>query len=819
MEEKIESIAKSIHFAHSRREDLLFQAMLRDSLWLYFINISDGIIEFFSMGEKGLGRFEPIGIQFPTPYDEYLKYRNQTCVLPQYRESYREVLNPKALMEYCHAGHEYYETEIEIYSLQGKRVWVRIRVCFQESEETHHLYGVTFVKEITEVKVLQEKQFRSSTMLEALTNPFIVILYCDLRNGTIWVERSEGGILPQGEELTSDYFTLISSYIKEHIDEKDQNRVLMETSREHTLKILPKQNIELVWQEKTKRSDGIARYMRCLIAPGIIENGEVVTFVHAIQDITAQKHREQERNQILQNALSVSKQANRAKTDFLSRMSHDIRTPMNAIIGMTAIAAAHLEDRDKVSDCLGKITLSGKHLLSLINEVLDMSKLENNKLELSLDTANLRELLQQMVSMLRELIAEKNQTITYQMEHLEHEDVVCDESKIRQILMNLLSNAIKYTPEGGHIKVILREIPMKRHDYSEFLFIVEDDGIGMSQAFLERIFQPFERAEDTRINKIHGTGLGMAIAQGIAAVMSGEITVKSEIGVGSCFTFSVPLQLENKVGRLPEDVLNLPVLVVDDQETDCQMACEVLDRIGLKGEWVTSGENAVNKVVERHAKGEEYFTVFLDWKMPGMDGIMTARAIREKVGQDVPIIILTAYDWCDIEDQARAEGVNDFLSKPISESKLCHTIERFHRPTPSQLRSEELPDFFRDKRLLLVEDNDLNVEIAKEMLETFGIQVDVSENGAESLQILQESSPHTYDLILMDIQMPIMNGYEATKQIRHMEREDLREIPIVAMTADAFAEDVRRALDAGMNGHIAKPLQVETVKEVLQKWI
>jgi signal transduction histidine kinase/DNA-binding response OmpR family regulator len=820
MSEKNNQIPESSLLSNSRREILLYQAMLRDTMWLYFVNITDGTMESFTIGDKGKGMIGSSEIKCPMYYQVYLQYISDHFALQEYRDVYRNDLQPHMLLAYYQSGNEYYEKEIEIMTRLGTRVWVKIRICFQWDEANRKLYGITFIKDITEFKEMEASRIRYQKLIETLANSYGTLLYCDLKGKTIHIERSEISEIRQTKApIPGDFYAVSARWIQAYIDEEDQDLVLKETSSVNLEEVLPKHNIEIVYKRKNHKNDSIRRYSRCLIAAATLSEGKPEAIIVAIQDITEQKHLEEERNEVMQHALIVANQANQAKTDFLSRMSHDIRTPMNAIIGMTAIAATHMDDKLKVEDCLNKITLSGKHLLTLINEVLDMSKLENNKLNLSLDKANIREMMQQILAILRPMLLERRQTINCQAENLIHEDVICDEGKLRQIMMNLLSNAIKYTPEGGQIKVTIKELPVSEREYRQFQFVVEDNGIGMSQDFLEKIFLPFERAEDSRINKIHGTGLGMAIVQGITQIMNGDVTVQSKIGEGSRFEVTIPLKLCLDDEKLPEEVMNLAVLVVDDDLVDCQMACEVLDRVGLKSEWVSSGSEAIEKILAKREAADDYYMVFLDWKMPEMDGVETAHRIREEVSEDVPIIILTAYDWCDIEEEARAQGINEFMSKPISESKIYHTFERISKGGVEEIEAKEDNTVFDGKRVLLVEDNELNVEIAKEMLENVGLTVDISENGKEAVDILIAHEPYYYDCVLMDVQMPVMNGYEATRCIRQEAREDLQKVIILAMTADAFAEDVRKAIDSGMNGHIAKPLQADILRQILGKWL
>lgn len=528
-------------------------------------------------------------------------------------------------------------------------------------------------------------------------------------------------------------------------------------------------------------------------------------------DITAFKTVQERQRKALEDAYHAAKMANSSKTHFLSRMSHDIRTPMNAILGMTAIAAANVDDQAKVLNCLGKINTSGKHLLSLINEVLDMSKIESGHLHLSENNFNLAELVQNVLDMCRPLILKKNHKIKVNVDGIAHEEVSGDMDRLQQVFMNFLSNAIKYTLSGGNITFTIREKPLRVAQTGLFEFIFEDSGIGMTEEFVRHIFEPFSRAEDSRISKIQGTGLGMAISENIVHMMNGTIQVESVLEKGSRFTVTVPLKLRNQIEAKMSALENLPVLVADDDHDVCENTCLILNEIGMAGRWVLTGKEAVDEVVRAHKASEDYFAVILDWKMPEMDGLATTKAIRSKVGPDIPIIIVSAYDFSDVEKDFMNAGVDAFITKPLFKSKMLHVFRRFVHKNESEKNAagtEGTPDKLSGKRLLVAEDNELNMEIAQEILQMAGIIVETAENGQEAIEKFSASARGYYDMILMDIQMPVRNGYAATREIRSLPRPDAREIPILAMTADAFAEDIEAAKRAGMNGHLAKPLDI-----------
>lgn len=511
--------------------------------------------------------------------------------------------------------------------------------------------------------------------------------------------------------------------------------------------------------------------------------------------------------------------ANRAKSEFLSNMSHDIRTPMNGIVGMTAIAAANIDDTARVKDCLTKITASSKHLLGLINDVLDLSKIESGKMSMNISMISLRETMDSLVSIAQSPIKEKNQHFDIFIQDIEAENVYCDGVRLNQVLINILSNAIKFTPKEGTVNVYLSQEPSpKGENYVRCHFKIRDNGIGMTQEFQKNIFEKFVREDKPQIEKIEGTGLGMAITKLIVDAMEGMIEVQSEPGQGS--EFHVMLDLE-KV-RLREEDMILPswkVLVVDNNEDLCNSAISALKEIGVDAQYVLDGETAVRLVEKYHNSPEEYKIVLLDWKMPGMDGVQTTREIRKIMGEDVPILIISAYDWSDIEKEAREAGAQGFISKPLFKSNLFLNLKQYMQPElEDENTEEEQKKEFVGKRILLAEDNDLNWEIAENILSELGFLVERAENGKICVEKWMESQPFTYDVIFMDIRMPVMDGYEAAKAIREKERPDGK-VPIIAMTADAFSDDIQKCLEHGMDAHIAKPIDIGKLIRILRTFL
>ena len=529
----------------------------------------------------------------------------------------------------------------------------------------------------------------------------------------------------------------------------------------------------------------------------------------------------QELNAKLQVAVEKAESANRAKSTFLSNMSHDIRTPMNAIIGFTTLALSNIDDTDRVKDYLGKTLASSNHLLSLINDVLDMSRIESGKIHLEEVEVNLSDVLHDLRTIVSGQIYAKQLELYMDAMDVTDEDVYCDKTRLNQILLNLLSNAIKFTPAGGTVSVRVRQLAGKVRGCGQYEFRIKDNGIGMSQEFAQKIFEPFERERTSTVSRIQGTGLGMAITKNIVDMMGGTIEVQTAQGKGTEFTVCVPMraQTEQRPVEKITELEGLKALVVDDDFNTCDSVTKMLVKVGMRAEWTLSGKEAVLRARQSIEMSDVYHAYIIDWRLPDMNGIEVTRQIRS-LHDDTPIIILTAYDWSDIEVEAKAAGVTAFCSKPMFMSDLRETLMSSLGQKPADAVQRLLPEKnadFKGKHILLVEDNELNREIAQEILREYGFLVDTAENGAVAVEKVSTAAPGSYDLVLMDVQMPIMDGYTATRKIRALDDPARAKLPILAMTANAFDEDRRNALESGMNGFLSKPIVIDDLVQELHK--
>lgn len=759
------------------------------------------------------------------PYEPFVEWALNSIIYPEDREIYRSHLSIDNLRKKAEMSNDFNDEIIQYRIKNGESLhWVEHHICYIRQGDS---VIVSFLgRDITEAKAREEAEKRIARekvyIINTLSEMFCSTVYVYLDSGKMSsiVQRDIVKAVIMDDTM---YQSALEKYVNKIVYPDDRKAFLsvfsINAQREG---FRTKSSATLEFREYGDGPSQI-RWMRATAIVSETEGNLAKTALYIAQDITAAKAEESRERKALQDAYDSAKLANEAKSQFLSKMSHDIRTPMNAIIGMTAIAGVHIDERDRVVDCLGKISVSSKHLLALINEVLDISRIESGKMVLTEEEFELSKLFDDLMAIILPATRAKQQTLNVKINVINHENVISDMLRLQQVFSNILSNAVKYTDEGGKIDVELNELSSKTPGYGKYQFIFRDNGIGMSEEFQKHIFEPFAREKSQRIETTEGTGLGMMIVNSIVQMMNGTITVNSVLGKGSEFIVTLPLKLAGAESGGTHEFDDLNVLVVDDDKDACESTCVILTDIGMHGEWVLSGEEAVERVVGAHKKDDDFFAVVIDWKMPGMDGVETTRRIRKEVGNDVPIIILSAYDWSEIEKEAREAGVDGFISKPLFKSKLVYLFKQFLSRNVEHDEAQALTNplencHYPGRRLLLAEDNELNREVASTLLGMTEAVVECAENGKIAVQMFEEKGAGYYDMILMDIRMPIMDGYEATEKIRSLDREDAKTIPIIAMTADAFRSDAQNCKKYGMNGHIPKPLDLAEVAKVLNKW-
>ena len=736
-----------------------------------------------------------------------------------YAEDYEVV---SEILKAAAASGEKNHFESRAVKADGSIFWIACLVEKTLDENGTPIFITTF-HDITAEKLAEEETERAKRqerimLVSAISNVFPVIVSLNLTTDALkFIYVQEGLMVEMGEQKTYSqlYYDFIDTIHPDNIEEYKRR-----FAPEHLADRLGKERNEVFLEARQMLTDGQYHWTSTQIISVDNPYSDDRLAILLSRRIDEQRYEEEQKRQVLESALENAKAASVAKSQFLSNMSHDIRTPMNAIVGMTAIASAHLDERERVTECLKKIDFSSHHLLSLINDILDMSKIESGKICLRQELFNLAELIGEAVELIQPQAQMGKIEINVQMSALNDELVVGDPLRIRQIYLNILSNAVKYTPEGGCITINVGQETCHRKEYQNYVFQCADTGTGMSEEFLSKLYQPFERAQDSTTSKITGTGLGLAITKNFVDMMSGDIYVKSKLGEGSVFTVTLPLKLQNaKQEEIPREWEGVHSLIVDDDRETCENAAELLVSMGLRAEFVTDGITAVSRVAAAKDTPDPIELVILDWKMPEMDGVETARRIRSEVGPDIPVIILTAYDWAEIETEATKAGVTAFLSKPFYRSKICYVLRELGENKKTEEENLDCPQYSIGGRVLLAEDNEMNREIAHVLIEEAGVKVEEACNGAEAVKMVEESDSGYYDLIFMDIQMPIMDGYEAAKAIRKLERPDAAKIPIVAMTANALEDDMRAAARAGMDAHFAKPINVKKLEELLRKYI
>lgn len=798
-----------------KKAEAFHSAFTKTNLCEYYVNLKDNVFDSMKEENSLMTIFEK-----SSSWDELIGAFIDNYVCDEYKEEVRRFY----IRDYVIRRMREIQGELNLECciiLHGKKHWVRNVILHGDKDDSNNV--IVFLRDITEAKREAEIHKQLSVRNEAmghlirsvtrLVDHFVV---CDLEKNSYeyYMVNIQADYEPQGkysdfvQKVIKQYKVLSESESMEKLLLPDNLRANLQTEKDIY-------RFEYCNMEETA-------YRSASFVPLEWKDDVLIKVLWVSMDVTLEKQQEIEGRKALKDAYQAAERANKAKTEFLTNMSHDIRTPMNTIVGLTAIAGANIDNQDKVLECLGKMTSASRHLLGLINEVLDMARIESGRISLVEEAFNLSELVENLVSMAKTGMDEHGHNFVVNIKNIEHEDVYGDTLRIQQIFMNLMSNSTKYTPDGGNITFSIEEKSNGPSELGCYVFTIEDNGIGMDEEFQKIMFQPFTRADDNRTTKIQGTGLGMAITQNIVNMMNGNIKVKSAPGKGTKFIVTIFLRLQNKEVNKVKELANLPVLVVDDDISSCESAVTTLNDIGIAGEWVTSGEEAVKRTFDRHEKQDDYFAIIMDWKMPKMDGIETTRQIRKRVGREVTIIVLTSYDYSEIEAEAREAGVDAFIIKPLFRSRLTATFMKIMNEKPDCSTKDYLKDMknadYSDKRVLLVEDNELNSEIACEIIGMTGVKIETAENGKEAVEKIENAEPDRYDLIFMDIQMPVMNGYEATAAIRSMPDERAG-LPIIAMTANAFAEDVQLAKSTGMNEHIAKPLEFHKLNMIMEKYL
>lgn len=693
-------------------------------------------------------------------------------------------------------------------------------------EEDGELFYQRFLLDYTTQKLREEErrlaeERRQAGLVQALTIDYNLVCVFDLDSGigrSLRIYECKLGVL---EELFSGELTLetcMGDYINRCVYAEDRELMRQICTRDR-LRIELGANSQFYNNYRTQCGDELRYFQMKAVRTGDWSTTRAV--VLGFRSVDEETRKELEQMNLLRDALDQANRASKAKSVFLSNMSHDIRTPMNAIIGFTALATTHIDQRDQVEGYLKKIMTSGNHLLSLINDVLDMSRIESGKMSLEEKPCSMPDILHGLRSIVQADVHAKQLELYMDAVDVMNEEIYCDRLRLNQILLNLLSNSVKYTPAGGVVSVKVTEKPGAPAGHATYEFCIKDTGIGMSEEFVARIFEPFERERNSTTSGIQGTGLGMAITKNIVDMMNGTISVRSKQGVGTEFIVVVTFRLcteEREPQTIPE-LKNCRALVVDDDFNTCDSVSCMLQQIGMRAEWTLSGKEAVLRTRQAVMRNDVYSVYIIDWLLPDMNGVEVARRVRKEIGEQVPIIVLTAYDWSEIEDEAREAGISAFCSKPLFLSELRSCLMSVVGTEEKKEEDSARKGRTNTGRILLVEDNELNQEIATAILSEAGFQVETAEDGRQAVDLVSQSQPGWYQLVLMDVQMPVMNGYEATRCIRQLENRQLADIPILAMTANAFEEDKQEALRSGMNGHISKPINIEKLLETLNEML
>ncbi len=759
-------------------------------------------------------------------YSEALKIYIEKYIKEEDRHVIEEVLDYDRLYKNIMAGHTmsfiYNKTngvtvklEISRYSDGPDEKNLSLWIYTDESLQQKQL-----LKEQKQQKLLKEHEKQRDeqfAIFNALSSPYGNVFLINYNNETAKILKLNGYIttgLDKDSHKDFPYTTIAEQYISERVHPNDKEMMYEALSLSTVCEQLENDK-EYFGNYRILENDEVHYYQFRYIKLANLDY-----FIVGFQNVDNIVENEKKQQEQLTIALAAAEQSSRAKTTFLNSMSHDIRTPMNAIVGFTALARTHIDNKELVQDYLAKINTSSNHLLSLINDILDMSRIESGSVKLDEKPLHIPDLLHDLRSIIQGLVNSKQQNLYIDTQDVHNEDIITDKLRLNQVLLNIVSNAIKFTHVGGDIIIQLSEKPCARKGYATYIFSIKDNGIGMSDNFIEHVFDTFAREHSSTVSGIQGTGLGMAITKNIVDMMGGTIDVESQEGKGSKFTVTLSFRISKQkvVYELMPELNGARALVIDDDINTCRSVCKMLRDINMRPDWTASGKEAILRAQDASELMDEYKVYIVDYQMPDMNGIETVRRIRKVIGDDVPIIVLTAYDWTDFEQEAREAGVTAFVAKPLFMSELKAVLTR---PYDRSFDLADAPDKdvhdYSSKRVLLVEDNELNREIAVTILSETGMIIDTANDGIEAVNIIHQAPEDYYDLILMDIQMPRMDGYTATREIRTLKNNKKANIPIVAMTANAFEEDRRKAFETGMNGHIVKPIDMNSIADTLDK--
>ena len=769
---------------------------------------------------------EAIGFPDDCRYLDVIEYWGSQLAEDQ-KAAYFEFFSLEHLRECFEKGNEHICHSYWTKDSLGNPMLAEQHIVMYRDLSNNDLLAITYVLDHTKIDELNTRNIEQKKILEedikkieGLASQYSTVYFINFDTDQCSkydIDKTYDNVSPEMDNVsTADFFRKYKELVMAYTHPDFRDELIRLTDEKHIREVL-RDKKRHAFRFLNTGKNGDYQWLELSIIKFAKADEEVTNIAFAFLNVDEEEREKELQRKALTDALAAAEHANKAKTTFLNNMSHDIRTPMNAIIGFTALAAAHLDNVETTRDYLGKISTSSNHLLSLINDILDMSRIESGQVKIDENEVHLPDVLHDLRTIIQSSITSKQQDLFIDTQDIMNEDIITDKLRLNQILLNIVSNAIKFTPVGGTISIRITEKPCKLSGYATYEFRIKDNGIGMSEGFQKHIFESFSREQTSTVSGIQGTGLGMSITKNIVDMMGGDISIRSEEGKGTEFTVRLDCRLSDNVVKyepVPE-LQGARALVVDDDTDTCMSVSKMLRKIGMRADWTVSGKESIVRAREAYEEGDEFKAYIIDWLMPDMNGIETVRRIRKVIGDSTPIIILTAYDWSDIETEAREAGVTAFVSKPLFMSELREVLTR---PIITKAKKKEVGDDvdLNGKRILLVEDNDLNQEIASEILSNLGLVVDTANDGIAAVEKVASSPSGSFDLVLMDIQMPNMDGYTATREIRKLPDSSKADIPIVAMTANAFDEDKEKAFTCGMNGFISKPINIKILISTLK---